>query len=311
MDMPGLIDRRTAMGTLAFATASLVWPLSSVAQDVSTIDSDLSYPEGLLIHNGELYVAEILREQVIVYDLEHFHRQRVIPLTSCGPTSIAPILTDQILITCHMTGRLAIYSLAGDSKANVARTISDQPIPWPNDCTSDGDGGVFLTSSGLFDIRAPATGAVMHVSRSLQAKVMVERLHYANGITYDPVTRELFVTEHFGNRVFVFVLDEFFGIRERRVFFDLHGLPEPNVPPFPQMGPDNLHFRANGDLIVPHYGGGRFLIVSRAGQLRQIVNVPCQFITDAVELGNDMLFIGAFDLSSREPKGILGRVRMV
>jgi sugar lactone lactonase YvrE len=308
--MVNTISRRATLRSLPF----LGFATSSVAQapapNVSAIDLDLSYAEGLLIHDQELYVADIAKEQVIVYDTDQFHRKRVITLSSCGPTSISPFLTDEILVTCHMTGRLAVMSKAGDTKENIVRTINDRPIPWPNDSTSDGDGGIFVTSSGLFDRNAPATGAVMHVSSASQAKVMVERLHYANGITYDPATRELFVTEHFENRIFLFVLDEVFAIRERRVFFNLTGLPAPNVPPFDQMGPDNLHFRANGDLIVPHYGGGRFLIVSRTGQLKQIVDVPCQFITDAAELNGDILFTGAFDLNSRELRGIVGRVRM-
>jgi sugar lactone lactonase YvrE len=148
----------------------------------------------------------------------------------------------------------------------------------------------------------------MHVLPNGLAIIIVERLHYANGITYDAKTRELFVTEHFENRVLRFVLDEKFNIVEGRTFFDLRQLPAPDVAPFPRMGPDNLHFRANGDLIVPHYGGGRFIIVSRSGKLNEIVNVPCQFITDAVEFHGDILFIGAYDLNVREPKGLLGRV---
>jgi sugar lactone lactonase YvrE len=309
-----IVSRRTALRSvplLAFGTALATRSEPAGAQapapNITTIDAGLSYPEGILIHNGEIYVADIIRDQLIVYSADQFRRERVIQLSSCGPTSIAPFLTDRVLVTCHMTGHLKVLSLLGDFKGNIMSTIDNRPIPWPNDCTSDGAGGVFLTSSGVFDAKAPATGAVMHVSASSQAKVMVERLHYANGITYDPRTRELFVTEHFENRIFVFVLDELFGIKERRVFFDLRGLPEPNVPPFPLMGPDNLHFRANGDLIVPNYGAGRFLIVSRSGQLKQIVNVPCQFITDAEELNGDIFFTGAFDVNTRDFKGVLGR----
>jgi sugar lactone lactonase YvrE len=308
---PKRLTRRTA---LAFGIASLAESRHSQAQpptsNITTIDTDLSYAEGLLIHDGSVYVADIIREQVIIYDTAHFQRQHVIQLSSCGPTSIAPFQTDKVLVTCHMAAYLHVLSSSGDFKGDIVRTIADRPIPWPNDSTSDGDGGVFITSSGIFDANAPPTGAVMHVSSAGQVKVMVEKLHYANGITYDPKTRELFVTEHIENRIFVFVLDELFGIRERRVFFDLKGLPEPNVPPFPLMGPDNLHFRANGDLIVPNYGAGRFLIVSRSGQLKQIVTVPCQFITDAAELDGDILFTGAFDLRARDPKGVLGRVHM-
>jgi sugar lactone lactonase YvrE len=315
--MSNRLTRRTAMGALpllALGTASIARSGRSAAQvsapDITTIDTDLSYAEGLLINDGAVYVADIIREQIIVYDTAQLHRQSVIQLKSCGPTSIAPFQTDKVLVTCHMAAYLQVLSPSGDFKGDIMRTINDRPIPWPNDSTSDGDGGAFITSSGVFDTNAPATGAVMHVSPAAQVKVMVEKLHYANGITYDPKTRELFVTEHLENRIFVFVLDELFGIRERRVFFDLKGLPEPNVPPFPLMGPDNLHFRANGDLIVPNYGAGRFLIVSRSGQLKQIVNVPCQFITDAAELDGDILFTGAFDVRTRDLKGVLGRVHM-
>jgi sugar lactone lactonase YvrE len=317
IEMSKRLTRRMAVGALpllAFEAAWIARIRQSTAQppppNITTIDTDLTYAEGLLIHDGQIYVADIIREQIIIYDTVNFQRQHVIQLSSCGPTSIAPFQTDKVLVTCHMAAYLHVMSPSGDFKGDIMRTIGDRPIPWPNDSTSDGEGGVFLTSSGVFDTNAPATGAVMHVSSAAQVKVMVEKLHYANGITYDPKTRELFVTEHLANRIFVFVLDELFGIRERRVFFDLNGLPEPNVPPFPEMGPDNLHFRANGDLIVPNYGAGRFLIISRSGQLKQIVAVPCQFITDAAELDGDILFTGAFDVRTRDLKGVLGRVHM-
>jgi sugar lactone lactonase YvrE len=308
--MSRFINRRTALGSLAAALIAKHKRAAAQTPKISTIDSDFSYPEGLLLDNGRLYVADILREQIVVYDSARLQREHVISLTNCGPTAIAPYSNDQILVDCHMAAHLAVLSKSGELKENIVSTINNRPIPWPNDSTSDGDGGVFITSAGIFDRNAPATGAVMHVSRTSQVKVMAERFHYANGITYDPSTRELFVTEHFANKVWLFVLDEVFEIRQRRVFFDLTGLPAPNVPPFIGLGPDNLHFRANGDLIVPNYGGGRFLIVSRTGQLKQIVDVPTQFITDAVELDGDILFIGSFDLTSREPKGILGRVQM-
>jgi sugar lactone lactonase YvrE len=312
MTMSRAINRRTALGSLA--ATLIARPELSAAQGatpkITTIDSDFSYPEGVLLDNGKLYVADILREQIVVFDSARLQRENVISLTSCGPTAIAPFVSDQIVVDCHMTAHLAILTKSGELKQNIVSTINNRPIPWPNDSTSDGDGGVFITSSGVFDPNAPATGAVMHVSRTSQVTVMAERFHYANGITYDPVKRELFVTEHFANKVWLFVLDEVFSIRERRVFFDLSPLPAPNVPPFFGIGPDNLHFRANGDLIVPNYGGGRFLIVSRTGELKQIVDVPTQFITDAVELDGDILFIGSFELSSPHPKGILGRVHM-
>src|SRR4051812_20774610 len=108
--MPRAITRRALVGCLpsvAFAASA----------PVSTIDTDLSYPEGLLVHDGKLYVADILREQIIVYNGSR--RERVIALNSCGPTSISPFLTDQILVTCHMAGRLTVLTKDGDVKGNI------------------------------------------------------------------------------------------------------------------------------------------------------------------------------------------------
>jgi sugar lactone lactonase YvrE len=307
--MPFAMDRRRFLSVTAALTFAA--PAAALADTaISAIDLDLAYPEGLLIVGHDAYVADISRQQIIVYDTATFKRRRVIQLNACGATSIAPFATDQLLVTCHMEGALAVMTRDGDRKTTVTRTINDRPIPWPNDSTSDGMGGAFVTSSGLFDPAAPATGAVLHVTAAGQAKIMAERFHYANGITYDPASRELFVTEHFAGKVWRFLLDEVFAIRERRVFFDLANLPPPNVPAFWGMGPDNLHLRADGDLIVPHYGGGRFLIVSREGKLKDIVDVPCQFITDAEELDSDILFTGAFSLDSQQPRGVLGRARM-
>ncbi len=308
--------RRMLVGSILLGSASaIVQPRQTLAASaplpgVTDIDRDLTYPEGMLLHRDHLYVVDILRGQMIVYNAPGFARDHVASIPSCGPTSIAPFLADRLLVTCYMSGGLQLLSENGDLKDRIETTSDNRPILWPNDSCPDGAGGAFVTSSGLFDLKAPSVGAVVHVTAKSEARVIVQGLHYANGIAYDPKTRELFVTEHFENRVHVYRLDELFFVRDGRIFFDLHGLPKPNVPAYDRMGPDNLRLRSNGDLIIPQYGGGRFIIVSRAGELKHLVDVPCQFITDTEDYQGDVLFIGGYDVNSKDPKGVLGRVHL-
>src|SRR5438067_6648542 len=48
-----------------------------------------------------------------------------------------------------------------------------KPFVGPNDFASDGHGGVYVSASGVYDIKAPITGAVLHMSA--EGKTLTER----------------------------------------------------------------------------------------------------------------------------------------
>ncbi|HUG77320.1 MAG TPA: SMP-30/gluconolactonase/LRE family protein, partial [Burkholderiales bacterium] len=81
----------------------------------------------------------------------------------CGPTSIKPDGRGGFWILCHLGHRV----LRLDSGFNLVKRLeidgAGNALSWPNDATVDRRGRLYFTSSGIFDLRAPAEGAVYFV----------------------------------------------------------------------------------------------------------------------------------------------------
>ena len=278
--------------------------------NITIIDQDLAYPEGPLLIGDELFVADMLANRLVVYDANRLVRKRTIILNSCGPTSIAQYGNNQLLVLCHTSGGLALLNNREELVASILQTSDGTSIRYPNDSVSDGRGGVFLSNAGIFSLQAPATGSVVHVSAH-GANIIVKGLRYSNGIAFQTQPRRIFVSEHLANRILEFDLDPNLRVTSRRVFFNLSSLPQPNVPRYDQMGPDGLELLGNGDLLAAQYGAGRFIRISARGDLKEITQVPCQFITNITRHRDDVFFVGAYDLSVLQVRGILGKVPIV
>ena len=77
----------------------------------------------------------------------------------------------------------------------------------PNAAVSDGQGGAYFSDAGIFDLQAPATGRVYHLSAMGVMTEVVEAIRYANGVNFDPASRTLYVSEHLARRVLAITLD--------------------------------------------------------------------------------------------------------
>jgi lactonase len=265
----------------------------------------------MLLHEGILRVVDIAAGdwgEMCCENPQTLDREATIPLPRTTPTSIAPFAGGRFLITSHMIGRIDIVEPSGRLVGNISHTVDGAPIPTPNDCTPDGQGGAFITSSGTFDRRAARSGQVMHVDPDLRVTTLIRGLHYANGIAYDPRTSELFVTEHFDRRIWRFVIGSKGEITDRGIVTTIAPYPlRAGETDFNGCGPDNLRLRQDGTIQVPMYGEGRILIMARDGTIRRTVNVPCRFVTDSEERADGaILFCGAMDLSEKPGRGLVG-----
>src|SRR5205085_4376529 len=98
------------------------------------------------------------------------------------------------------------HNSAHDTLARgILRSLEPLGARGHNDFASDGHGGVYLSASGVYDIKAPITGAVLHMSADGKTLTEVaDTIHYSNGLTLDKGQRHLLVAEMLAGRVLSF-----------------------------------------------------------------------------------------------------------
>jgi sugar lactone lactonase YvrE len=222
----------------------------------------------------------------------------------CGPTSIKLDGRGGFWILCHLGHRV----LRLDSGFNPVKRLeidgAGNALSWPNDATVDRRGRLYFTSSGIFDLRAPAEGAVYFVDLQDRVRRIAGGLRYANGVHLDEKRRRLYVSEHLQRRVLVGELAGPGKVGPLRVFFDLN-VPALRRSAFAQAGPDGLLANRDGSLYIAEYGAGRVLLVSPQGTLQRVIPVPTQFVTNFAywpERGQVMV-TGTFSLDERSMPG--------
>jgi gluconolactonase len=225
----------------------------------------------------------------------------------CGPTSIKSDARGGFWILCHLAHR--VLRVDGDFRGLrkvLEADAAGRRLAWPNDATTDKRGHLYFTSAGLFDLRAPAEGAVYFVDSSDRVQRIAAGLRYANGIRLDEGRSRLFVSEHLRRRVLVADVARPGEIGPLRPFFDLD-VPALARPDYPLAGPDGLLIGSSGALYIAEYGAGRVLVVSAEGTMQRIIPVRMQFVTNFANWPERGLIAvtGAF---SNDLPPMLGRV---
>ncbi len=265
-----------------------------------------AYPEGLLWHGGRMYFAEMGADRISV--IEDGAVRAFWNGPNCGPTSIAPFGTAGFLVNCHLGKALVEVSAAGVTGRSFLAAPNGRRIEWPNASAGDGQGGVFVSDSGLFSLQAPATGRVYHLSASGTITEVIAGIRYANGVTFDPQTRTLYVSEHLNRRILALTLDRSQRVTARRVLVDFSAAPATREHTYALAGPDGLVLR-QGYLVAAEYGEGRVHVFSRDGRWLRTVKVPMPFVdTVAFDAGGTLYAGGAFQNLRPPYEGIVVRV---
>ena len=255
----------------------LGWLVSAAVMAASPpLDEPAFYPEGPTVVGNALYWAEMPRDRI----RRHSEKTTTVwEQGGCGPTSIKPDGRGGFWILCHLGHR--VLRVDGNFKllATLERDPSGVRLSWPNDSTTDRQGQLYFTSSGIFDLAAPAEGRVFFVDLQDRVRMLADGIRYANGINLDEKNGRLYVSEHLGRRVLLATLTAPGKLEQPRVFFDLNATFLKKVA-YPLAGPDGLHLAKNGSLYVAEYGAGRVLEVSDQGVLRRVIPVPTPFVTN-------------------------------
>jgi sugar lactone lactonase YvrE len=257
-----------------------------------------AYPEGLLWHGGRMYFTEMGADRVSIIEngpTTQFWRE-----PRCGPTSIAPFGPSGFLVNCHLGHEVVEVSAQGATGRRFGHAANGVRIQNPNASVGDGQGGVFFSDSGIFDLRAPPTGRVYHLSPLGVMTEVLGGLKYANGVNFDPATRTLYVSEHLARRVLSFTLDNRQRIAAARVLVEFAQVPAAKSYSYPLAGPDGIALRP-GLLAVAEYGEGRVHLFDRDGRHINTVKVSMPFVDTVAWDGAGNLYAGGAFQNTRPP----------
>jgi sugar lactone lactonase YvrE len=283
---------RTAVAA-ALAACALGWALPVGARaDEPARDAWVgSYPEGPIWVGERLLYAEMGAGKVVEWRAGQ--RRDFWGEPGCGPTAISVFREGQFIVLCHLSGRLVHLDAAGRKIGGYVAASDGEALRDPNDCHTDGKGGVLFTDAGLFAQGAPATGKVFHLGADGTMRKLLDGFYYANGIAVDFAGKRLLVSEHLARKVWQFDLRDDVSVTNRRLFLDVGKYLADDEIGYAETGPDGIEVDRDGTVFVPVYGAGRIMAVAPDGTVSKIP-VPMKFVTNLAISGTRAAIVGPF-----------------
>ena len=242
------------------------------------VNPEAYYPEGPQWTESGLLVAEMPRNRVVL--ITGAGRKVVWQHEGCGPTSIKRIPSGGYWLLCHLGNAVVRLSDTFEVVKVFNQTASGRRITSPNDASVDSQGNLYLSSSGLFSLQAPAEGRVVFIDAATgAASDAASGIQYSNGVLVQERLKRVLVSEHLKRRVLSFPLLDKGRLGAPSVFFDFANAPAV-ANPYVQSGPDGIAAFADGDICVADYGNGRLLLLSSAGRFLNQVPLKHRFVTN-------------------------------
>jgi gluconolactonase len=269
---------------------------SALAEQLITIDRDAHYPEGPLWREGRLFYVEYAPSTIRQWDGSRstvfWHKD------GCGPSALIPF-NGRLLVACYDANSLLELDPAGNEVRAIRADSSGKPFIGPNDFTADGHGGIYFSASGVYDIKAPITGAVLHITADGKTvSEVADTIHYSNGLTLTNDQRHLLVAEMLAGRILDFPIGADGKLGPRTVWARLQDLAPPTAHEDAYNGPDGLKLGADGNYYIAQNGSGRVLVVNEDKKLVRSIDVPTPYVTNMAfgPKGADTVFVtGAFE----------------
>jgi sugar lactone lactonase YvrE len=280
----------------AFSLACLVHAGAAHAA-VTAIDPKALYPEGPLWDQGRLLYVEYAGPGIKSWDGKEakiwWRREH------CGANGLIHFRGDHVLVACYDGNYLVELDAAGKQVRIFDKDSAGKAFVGPNDFSSDGHGGVFFSASGVYDIKAPITGAVLHLSADGQdMRVVADTIHYSNGLTLSKDGKHLLVAEMLAGRILSFPIGDDGALGPRTVWARLQDLAPPTPDEDAYNGPDGVKLGPDGNYYIAQNGSGRVLVVTEEMKLVRAIDVPTPYVTNVGfgANGSGTVFItGAFD----------------
>jgi sugar lactone lactonase YvrE len=265
----------------------------ALAAQLVTIDPHASYPEGPLWRDRALLYVEYAASNIKRWDGKRaavwWHKDH------CGANSLIPF-RGHLLVACYDANALVELDAKGHEVRTLRTDGEGKGFVGPNDFASDGRGGVYFSASGVYDINAPITGAVMHIGPDGTLTEVADTIDYSNGLTLAADRKHLLVAEMLAGRILSFPIDADGTLGLRTVWARLQDLAPPTPHEDAYNGPDGLKLGPEGNYYIAQNGSGRVLVVSPQRKLVRIINVPTPYVTNIAFGPEGSVFItGAFD----------------
>lgn len=269
---------RASPVAMTFAIAAVLLAFPSYA-GLEVIDPHALYPEGPLWWHGQLYYVEYAGNGIKVWNgssISYFWKKM-----HCGPNGLVPFGRDDILVACYDGNYLVELDRNGKEVRTIARDDRGSSFIGPNDLTPDGHGGVYFSASGVYDIKAPIEGKVLHISPDGKVvSVVADTIDYSNGLTLSKDGSHLLVAEMLADRILSFPVEPDGALGPRRVWARLQDLAPPTPHEDAYNGPDGLKLGPDGNYYIAQNGSGRVLVVNGDRKLVRIINVGTRNVTN-------------------------------
>jgi gluconolactonase len=272
-------------------------PISLACADVVTIDAKAVYPEGPLWKGGKLLYVEYAGPGVKIWDGK---RTAVFwAKEHCGANGLIEFGRNHVLVACYDANEIVELN----EYAHVVRTFTvdseGKPFIGPNDFAADRHGGVYFSASGVYDLKAPITGRVLHVSADgRKITEVANTIHYSNGLTVSKDGKDLLVAEMLAGRILEFPIKTDGSLGPRTVWARLQDLAPATPNEDAYNGPDGVKVGPDGNYYIAQNGSGRVLIVSDNKKLVRTIEVPTPYVTNMTfgpDGANTVYVTGAFD----------------
>ncbi len=176
------------------SAALLLGTVLGAAQANTALVDAAAYPEGPLWHDGKLLFVEYAGPGIKMWD---GRRTSVYWRGAhCGASGLIAYRRDHLLVACYDANTIVELDNAGKQIRTIDRDSAGKPFVGPNDFTADGGGGIYVSASGVYDVKAPISGTILHLSGANGTLVEVANLiHYSNGLTLSKDGKSLLVAE--------------------------------------------------------------------------------------------------------------------
>jgi sugar lactone lactonase YvrE len=209
-----------------------------------------------------------------------------------------------MLVACYDSNTLV--RLDADGKALETIDLKKYGGVGPNDFVKDSRGGVYFSTSGVFEDKAEATGKVFYRDRPGRVRCVAEKIHYANGLALTDGGDSLLVAETLEGRILKFEVKADGGLSEKpHVWKQLSDVrPDPKDKPW-FVGPDGLKADSRGNLYICQFGAGRVLVVDAKGDWIRTLSVPFQYVTNVALNPDDegVVYVTAAEDAWKAPYG--------
>jgi sugar lactone lactonase YvrE len=276
------------------ALVCLAAPAAPLSAATTVLDAHAIYPEGPVWHDDRLLYVEYGGSRVKIWDGNA--ARTFWSGEHCGPSGLIAYRGTHFLVACYDANTLVELDEQGKTVHTIDKDSAGKPFIGPNDFAADAGGGIYFSASGIYDVKAPISGAILYLSADGRVTEVADTIHYANGLTLSKDGKTLLVSEDLAGRILAFPVNPDRTLGARTVWARLCDLAPPTAHEDAYNGPDGLKLGPDDNYYIAQNGSGRVLVVNAAKQLVRTLNVPTPYVTNITfGAGNAVYITGVFD----------------